>query len=103
MPGSVGKKIGRGGIDSLFVQVRTLLRRYILLDCLAIFIFSLIAWVVLSSIFDHGMFRFFGFDLVLDGPVFLRTWQKWILLGVLAAHLKNCFLSGLITKHTISF
>jgi len=92
MPGSVGKKIGRGGIDSLFVQIRTLLRRYILLDCLAIFIFFLIAWVVLSSIFDHGMFRFFGFDLVLDGPVFLRTWQKWILLGVLAAFLIPRFL-----------
>lgn len=82
MPGSLPPSRGSGGVRPLLERIRGQLRQYILLDCLAVTGVALVAWVLLSALFDHGLFRFLGIDLALDAPAFLRTWQKWLVLAL---------------------
>ncbi|MCE2804104.1 MAG: hypothetical protein LW700_02685 [Gemmataceae bacterium] len=65
----------QGGIRGLLERIRAQLRRYLLLECLALALALLVGWVAISAMFDHGLFRFLGLDLALDAPPFVRTWQ----------------------------
>lgn len=84
MPGSLPAKTRNESVQSLLDRIRHLLGVYILWDCAAILVGGIVLWILASVIFDHGLFRFFGIDLVLDSPVFLRSWQKWGLIAILA-------------------
>lgn len=74
----------QGGIRGLLERIRAQLRRYLLLECLALALALLVGWVAISAMFDHGLFRFLGLDLALDAPPFVRTWQKWVVLALAA-------------------
>lgn len=79
------KKSYRGSnVGLLLSRARLLFRYYLVLDGFILSVMVLISWALFSVCLDHGFFKYFGIDLVVNSPKFLRSWQVGLMMVLMA-------------------